>query len=356
MRQGTCVGCGLITSIRSFYSFEGKTYCEPCVWKASREARESGRPGEYTSLPDNSVCARCGSENAESEFPVVAGIPLCPPCGGRVTNWPYPNWLKISLAFLLLLLAVALVHGRRYFRAGSDMYKGERLVHDGRFADAVPYLQRTVAIAPESDKGVLLLAKAALLTGNVAVAQKAFEGHQQGHFDDADNDDFREVDALWNKAVGALDKAEKASKLAQEDDKSAEAARLMHEAAREYPQLVGLAESAEYLDEGAAFERQDYDGFLTISQDLWKRFPGAQTAGGVASALACKYAVTGDARYDKQAEEMLQKAHELAANDPEQQKSYQEYAERIQYRLKSRKIITTSEYNRRFRAGQSRKE
>ena len=356
MRQGTCVGCGLTTSIRSFYSFEGKTYCEPCVWKASREAKENGRPGEYTSVPDNSVCARCGAENPDSEFPLVAGAPLCPQCGGRVTDWPYPSWLKISLAFLLLLLAAALVHGRRYFRAGSDMYKGERLVRDGRFADAVPYLQRTVAVAPESDKGVLLLAKAAILTGDLAVAEKALQGHSQGHFDDADNDDFREVDALWNKALAAFDKAGKAAKLAQQDGKGVEAARLMHEAAREYPQAAALAQSAEYLDEGAAFERKDYDGFLAISQDLWKRFPDAQTAGGVASALACKYAVTGEPQYDEQAEEMLQKAQELAANDPQQQKSYQEYAERIQYRLKSRQIISTSEYNRRFRAGQSRKE
>jgi Tetratricopeptide repeat len=173
MRQGTCVSCGLATTIRSFYSFEGKTFCEPCVWKASKEAEERGQPSEYVSLQDNSICIRCGADNDQSDFPLVGGKPLCPQCGGLVTNRPYPNWLKVSLALLLLLLAVALLHRRKYFRAGKDMYKGERLVHEGRFADAIPYLQRTVATAPESDKGVLLLAKAALLTGNVEVAQEA---------------------------------------------------------------------------------------------------------------------------------------------------------------------------------------
>jgi hypothetical protein len=182
------------------------------------------------------------------------------------------------------------------------------------------------------------------------------KGHSQGHFDDAANDDFREVDALWNKAVNALDKADQASKLAEQDGKSSEAARLMHEAATEYPQMPGLAVAAEGFDEGAAFERKDYDGFLAISQGLWQRFPGPQTAGAVASALACKYAVTGDVYYRQQAEQLLEKAHQLAANDPEQEKSYQEYAERIQYQLKSREIITTSEYNRRFRATTVRKE
>jgi hypothetical protein len=261
-------------------------------------------------------------------------------------------WLKASLACLLALLLVALVHGKKYFRAGSDMYKGERLVHEGHYADAVPYLQRTIEIAPGSDKAVLLLSKAALLTGNVEIAQKALQGHNEGKFEDADNPEFREVDAIWKRAVSAMDKADEAGKLADQDGRAADAARLMHEAAEGYPEAPGLAIAAESLDAGADFEAKDYDGFLALSQKQWKQFPGSQTAGAVASALACKYAVTGDAQYRQQAETMLEQARQLGANDPEQRKSYEEYAERIQYRLKTREIISPTEYNRRFRPNQ----
>src|SRR6266404_2052989 len=117
MRQGTCCECGLTTSIRSFYRVNGKTYCEPCVWKASREAMESGQASEYVSLKDNTICLRCGKDNGASDFPLVGDKPFCYSCGELITNWPYPKWLKVSLACLLVLLLVALVHGRKYFRA-----------------------------------------------------------------------------------------------------------------------------------------------------------------------------------------------------------------------------------------------
>src|SRR5713226_8582731 len=114
MQQATCAGCGLATGVRSFYRFEDRTYCEPCVSKVSREAKENGRPSQYISLKDNSVCLRCGADNGQADFPLVGDKPFCPSCGELVTQWPYPVWLKASLACLLALLLVALVHGKKY--------------------------------------------------------------------------------------------------------------------------------------------------------------------------------------------------------------------------------------------------
>lgn len=349
MRQETCCQCGITAPRRSFYSLNGQTYCEPCVWKASKEAKDRGFPSEYLSLKDHSLCARCGADNGTSDFAVSGNVALCPPCTDLVSDWPYPGWLKGSLAFLLILLAIALVNGKKYFRAGHDMYRGERLVSQKHYADALPFLQRTVALAPNSDKAVLLLSKAALLTGNIDVAQKALQGHNRGHFEDANNPEFQEVNTLWNRVVKAMNEADEAAKLGAQDGKSAEAAKLMHDAAASYPELPVLAFEAELLDEGAAFERQDYDSFLNIAQKQWTEAPRAETAGAVASAFACKYASTGDFQYRQKSEEMLEKARQLSLTDAEEQKRFTEYAERIQYRLKSREIITTTEFNRRFR-------
>jgi hypothetical protein len=352
MPQGTCVSCGTTAASKSLFTFQGGTYCEPCVQKVADEAKRSGKPSDNSPVPSNLNCARCGTYSAAG-FPAVGKLPLCPACGTQVENWPYPVWLKASLAGLLILLALALVNGRQYFKAGSMMYKGERLIEEGHFAQAIPYLQETVRIAPQSDKAVLLLAKAALKTGDIDTADKAIQGHSGGHFEEADKPEFREVRGLWDRAMKAMEKAEQASKLAKQSGHSAEAAKLMHEAAQAYPELPNLTVAADSLDEGAAFEGGDYDRFLQLAQQHFKLKPNPMTAGAVASAFACKYAKTGEQAYREQSEAMLAQAANDVKNDPEAQKAYDEYAERIRYRLKSREIIDTDEYNRRFRAGQT---
>jgi len=250
---------------------------------------------------------------------------------------------------MLLLLVVALLHGRKYFHAGRTMYIGEHLVEQQQYDKALPYLQETLRIAPESDKAVLLTAKAALAVGAIDVADKAIQGHSGGKFEDANNDDFQQVKQTWDRAMKAADKAQQASKLAEQDGHSAEAARLMHEAAELYPEARTLAPAAEAYDAAAAFEAKDYDKFLELEQKQWQEHPLAITAGAVASALACKYAVTGDPKYRKQAEDMLELSRQKVGADPEELKSFEEYAERTRYRLTSRQIISRTEYDQKFR-------
>ena len=354
MRQATCHVCGLTTTIRSFYLFQGKTYCEPCVWQASKEAGEKGEPSEYTSLSDNSICARCGSYSGDTkDYPVIGKLPLCGTCAPQVVSWPYPQWLKASLAVVLGLLLIALATGRKYFQAGKSLYIGERLVDEKQYAKALPYLEETLKIAPRSDKAVFLAAKAALKVGDIDTADKAIQGHDGGHFDDANDSDYLEVKALWDRAIGAADKANKAGELVKQGGHDAEAAKLMHEAASAYPEAEGLAGAATQLDAGVAFERKDYDAFLELEQRQWKQYPESETAAAVASALACKYAVTGNADFRKQAEDMLKEAAERAKADPKQMESFREYEERIRYRLQSREIIDKPEYDRRFRNSQA---
>ncbi len=52
---------------------------------------------------------------------------------------------------------------------------------------------------------------------------------------------------------------------------------------------------------------------------------------------------------------MLEKSRQLSQGDKEAEQSYQEYAERIQYRLDTRGIIDKQEYDRRFRSGKETK-
>jgi hypothetical protein len=305
-------------------------------------------------LISKSICARCNTYIGSSSDAVQIGnLRFCAACGPLIKDWDYPQWLKVSLAALLLLLVASLVHGRKYFHAGREMYVGERLVAARHYAEAVPHLQETVRIAPASDKAVLLLAKAALLSGDAESAAKALEGHNSGYFEDAGKPEFQEVDALWKRATGALKKADQASKLAAQDGKEVDAAQLMHAAAAEYPEMPGLAMAAEYYDSGVAFARKDYDTFLAITKRQWTDHPSSEDAARVSGALACKYAVTGDTTYRQQAEEMLAKAQQMAQGNPEALKSLDEYLPRIRYRLDSRQIITRTDYDRKFRGGKT---
>jgi hypothetical protein len=352
MSEVTCNGCGHSFPIRSLFDLNGATYCEPCAIKASVE---SGR-SPYSPLINKSICGRCNSYIGDSPQTVQIGnLRFCAACAPLVKDWDYPQWLKLSLALLLLLLVASLAHGRKYFQAGREMYIGEHLVIQGHYAKALPHLQETLRIAPASDKAAILAAKAALLSGDVASADKALQGHNGGRFEDANKPEFQEVNNLWNRATRALEKADQATKLEEQDGKETEAARLMHEAALAYPEMPALAFAAESFEEGVAFARRDYDGFLAIAEKQWKEQRIAQTAAAVASALACKYAVTGDAAYRQRSEDMFAKARELANGNAEILKNLDEFAERNHFRLESRQIIGREEYERRFRSKKTNK-
>jgi hypothetical protein len=357
MSESTCTHCGQTFSIRSLYDLNGASYCTSCVQDAARQAKGRGQPSAYVPLINKSICARCNTYIGSAPDAVQIGaLRFCSTCGPLIKDWDYPQWLKFSLAALLLLLVAALAHGRKYFHAGREMYVGERLVAKRQYTQALPHLQETLRIAPNSDKAVLLTAKAALLSGDVDTADKALQAHSGGHFDDANNADFKEVESLWNRATGALTKAEQAAKLEEEEGKEIEAARLMHEAAAAYPELPGLATAAEYYDSGAAFARKDYDTFVAITRKQWSEHPSAAMAAALASSLACKFAVTGDASYRQQSEEMLAKAQQMAQGDAQALKSLEEYLPRIRYRLDTRQIITKKEYDRRFRSAETSKK
>ncbi len=354
MSEATCSACGLQASVRSLFDLNGQTYCAQCVQTAAENAKRSGQPTAYMPLINRSICARCNSYISDQSTAMqTGGARFCGACAPLIKDWGYPAWLRLSLAALLLLLVVALVHGKKYFSAGRAMYIGEHLVEQGKHAEALTYLKETLRVAPGSDKAVLLAAKAALLTGDVATADKALHGHDDGHFEDGQSAEFLEVNSLWNRANQALEKADRASKLAEKGGNSAEAARLMHEAASDYPEMPGLRIAAENFDAGAAFDRGDFDTYLSISENQWKQEAGPGTAMALANALACKYVLTGIIPFRERSMDMIAKSKELAGGDAETLKALDEYIPLITYRIENRQIISKQEYNRRFRTGKN---
>jgi hypothetical protein len=202
-------------------------------------------------------------------------------------------------------------------------------------------------VAPDCEKCALLLAKADLLTGDALNARQVLSSHRQGRFEKGAHTD--EVQRIFHRAAQAYGKANQAAKLYKEKQWD-DAARLMREATSLYPESAGLAEGADTVEGTAAFERKDYDGFVQVAERRFQARPNSpESAGMLASALACKYAVTGDSAFRTRSEEMLAKARQLAASSPADLAREKEFEERTRYRLQSREIIEPEEYNRRFR-------
>jgi hypothetical protein len=323
----------------------GKPICRSCAELRAQEAKTAGHNLEFARIVDATICGICRTDYGSSDVPLIGGVPVCGNCAPALYARPFPSWLKLSMAGLLLLLAGALWRGLPYFRAGRHLVLAERAMDRQDYRAAASQFGEVLKVGPTAQKVLLNGAKANLLAGAPAEAGKFLSRREQYEKDDL----FNEVNGMWTRALDAYKKTEEAGKLAAAH-KEDEAAGLMHEASNEYPESQALALAALNLDIGTAFDRKDYDGFLRLTRAVMDKIPDDPAAvAGVASALACKYAVTGDPELRQQAEQMLDKAQALAQQSPQSKAGFDEYSERIRYRLQTRDIIDKEEYDRRFR-------
>lgn len=346
MRQAKCSSCGSSVPLGSSFLINQQALCEPCANTAVEKLQAAKAPLQVTQPLDPTVCGKCSTDNGNSEFSRVAGFPLCGPCATAVYNVQFPAWIRFSLAGLLLLLVVALVQGRQWFSVGRSLVLGERLMERAEYAQAIPHLEAVQKAAPNSEKVLLPLGKAYLLTGRFQDGVRTLQ--QRPTYKDLIL--LGEVNSIIERVDQALGKVKQANDLA-EQGKYAEAAKLMRVAKALYPQLPDIAEAEEAMLEADAFYTRDYDLFLKLTEDALQRDPkSVRSMGAYASALACKYAVTGDPAFRARAEEMLEKTRIAAQGDSQVLEAFAEHSERIRHRLESRQIIDRQEYDRRFRS------
>jgi tetratricopeptide (TPR) repeat protein len=345
MRHLKCSSCGTEHPAAQMFNVDGSVVCEPCGDRLVQEAQADKRKPQVFRVVDPTICTRCKTDYGNTELPLIGGSPFCHTCADLIYAYPFPAWLKAGFAALLLLLAFALYRGAPYFAAGRHLVQARRAMDNQKYDSAAIHFAAILPVKPTDQEVVLLGAKAHLMTGNIAGAQEFLTIREK--YDD--NALFQEVNSLWERAVKAWEKADSAGKLIQANQ-TAQANRLMIEAAREYPESPALAVGALLTKGGEAFDRRDYDTFLATSRQALALAPDEpRMIAGVASALACKYAVTGDVRYRTEAESLLVQAQAAAEGSAEDKASHDEYAERIRHRLATRVIIDKDEYNRRFR-------
>jgi tetratricopeptide (TPR) repeat protein len=289
--------------MRGSFAIGGQTMCRSCTeqFVASRSGG-TVPAGSITRLVDATVCAKCEADNGSLEFGRVAGAPLCDTCTAFFRNRPFPTWLKWSFVGFVCVALAAQAYNWRYFMAYVELLRGNRALAKGNVDEATDLLDSAAKRVPDIPE--------LAVTPNVLRAMQLINQEKD------------------EEALALLESAK----------------------LRAPPQLATTIREGEIqANIGIAFRRKDYDAFLSLAQEMEKLEPNSLTAVcDVASAYACKYAVSGNAAFRDQSLQYLNMAKGLAGP---REKDFAEYENRIQHRLATRKVITGKEFKEQFPNG-----
>jgi hypothetical protein len=302
MKQMVCQGCGGTLPMNEMFTVFGRSLCETCGNQELTEARKSPQPGDVIRQTDPTVCSQCNTDEGARELPRVAGMPVCRFCEDGLRRRPFPAWVKLSFVLLLALAVFAFVYNRRFFLGYVEMHRAGGAMARGDLSQASALMTAAAGHVPEQP---YLKVMADFFTGIDLVVR----------------------------------------------DENAEAIRLLQDCSARFPARSPERQAADFYllaaQAGAAFEAKDYDRFLAKQNEILKARPAeAMAMAGVASAYACKFAVTGDEAHKKQALHYLEMA---ASRDTGPQAV--DYRQRILHRLQTREIIKKQEFDRRFPNG-----
>ncbi len=307
MRKTICSACHVAAPTNDSFEVVGRTLCRPCAeqFVATRPARLE--PGQIKRLTDPTVCAKCGADAGTVELPTIVGAPMCETCNAFYRNRPYPTWLKWSFVGLLCLAVAAFIYNWRFFAGYVEILRANRAIERGDVQQAAALMESASQRLPE----------------------------------------IRELAVLPNLF--------KAAKLINED-KNDEALQLIQQnmplAPPAWQQDFHIVELQAGLR--ADFDRKNYDGFLSKSQELFQLDPqDSMAAGSVASAYACKYAIGGNPNDRLESLRYLDQARQLnrTGNREMGEEKFADYEARIQHRLATRTIVTAKQFHEQFPNG-----
>jgi tetratricopeptide (TPR) repeat protein len=293
MLRGKCDACAREFPFKEMARIQYRSLCIPCA-EAELKGRTDITPDQVARLSDPTICFRCRRDYGAQKLETVAGLPTCHECETFLRNRPYPTWVRWFFAGLAALVILGLAMNVRFIRAYlalEEMKKSDSL-------------ERSLELSRD-------------------VARLVPENRQT-----------RGLAQYW-EGVYYLSR-----------DEPAKALPLLKECQKAFPdpEIAGLVTSAQIA---VVFDARDYDSFLRLAQQELRRTPKVATAAAqVASAYACKYAVTGDESFRASALAMLEEAKKLEGSA-----SLPEYEARIRHRLQTREIISREEFQRRYPGG-----
>jgi len=302
MRHTACEGCGQSSPQGETVAMLGKTLCRTCAEQFLNVATQPVPQDAVQRQVDPTVCGFCSADAGEQELPKVFGVPTCQTCDDKLRHRPFPRWIKVSAVLLVLLLIGAFAYNLRFLRAHRGMVQAFYALKDGDVHEASERMSAAVALVPDEPQLQVL---AALFAGGDLLAEEKPD----------------EALAKLQYAQSCLHSSGPLRLLADEWLNDAHA--------------------------GVAFNAKDYDKFLAICLERYRKHPQqAHTVMSMASAHACKYVVTGDEKHKIESQRFLDEAAKLP-----QSPNAEEYRQRIAYRLHARTILTRKQFHEQFPNG-----
>jgi hypothetical protein len=305
MKQVECSECRQLSPISDTLLVKRQHVCSSCVEGVLSQAVSRGiAKTDVVRAADPTVCTQCKADNGHEDFPRVAGLSVCPECEDKFRNRPYPTWLKLSFVGLVCLAIFSFVWNWRFVAALRETRQMSRALDAGNFERAANLAESAARRVPEAPE------------------LAAFAQFSRGL-------DFLSKEQAA-KGLECLKKAKQSP------------------ASKQLAELDLLILQAEA---NLAFEEKRYDDCLAKTKVIAARQPGDPiSAAKLASAYACKYAVTGSEEFRQEALKNLARAEKLTVTK-EEKAGLAEYRPRILHRLETREIISPSEFHRRFPNG-----
>jgi hypothetical protein len=296
MLKVKCSVCGKVLPMKNTSKTDDRILCVDCYEKLT--STQETVTSEFRYQVDPTVCGRCGLDNGSHPLPTLATQPVCQQCADYLRNRPFPLWIKTSFAGLIIFVVLAAVWNMRFFLAWEDTKVAFNLMGQdmGQAAERMRTARNRVPESPD------LQAFSAFLDGVVHLQQ----------------------------------------------DRPKEALASLEKCRYRVPSTLGVDILILQAKAGVAFDAKDYDGFLVAAKKIIAKEPDVRLSYAMlASAYACKYAVTSDMAFHEQSLAALERARAMSGSDP----SFKEYEQRILHRLNTQEILTPEEFHRRFPNG-----
>ncbi|HXN48006.1 MAG TPA: hypothetical protein VN893_15270 [Bryobacteraceae bacterium] len=296
MTQTECSSCHKSLPMNGTFLVAARVLCGTC---AAADPEATGDPRDLARNFDPTMCTLCGTDYGSSVLGKLAsGLPVCEACREKVLHRPFPGWVKGSFALLLALAMFAFALNWRFIEAYRNSVRSTRAAQAGDFATAARLMQDAARRVPEAAE-------------------------------------FGDAGSFFQGIVFI------------QQDRDADAVPLLESYVSRHRDVTFAGDLLERARYGAAFDRKDYDAMLLKAQAIAARKPGTfDGAAALASAYACKYALTGQRQFKDFALQNLEAATKLGATA-----EVADITDRLEHRLATRQILSPAEFKKLFPNG-----
>jgi predicted nucleic acid-binding Zn-ribbon protein len=148
MRHVTCENCGGEFPRGESFEVLGKTSCRKCLEQAIAQGAKYHEQ-DIRRLVDPTVCGNCGNDAGDFDHALLAGVPMCEACIHRFRHRPFPVWIKIAGAAVVVLALFSFARNLRFIQGHIEANRAGRAFQAGDLDAAADLMAAAAAHVPE---------------------------------------------------------------------------------------------------------------------------------------------------------------------------------------------------------------